>query len=32
MSAYADWGSYADWIALNVEGMHRHLLNHRRGN
>ena len=32
MPAYADWGSYADWIALNVEGMHRHLLNHRRGN
>jgi glyoxylase-like metal-dependent hydrolase (beta-lactamase superfamily II) len=32
MPAYASWGSYADWIALNVEGMHRHLMNHRRGN
>ncbi len=32
MPAYADWGSYADWIALNVEGMHRHLSNYRRGN
>ena len=25
MDAYKDWGSYADWRALNVEGMYRYL-------
>ena len=32
MEAYQDWGSYADWIALNVEGMYRNLATYRRGN
>ncbi len=32
MEAYKDWGSYADWMALNVEGMYRNLATYRRGN
>jgi hypothetical protein len=32
MADYKDWGSYAEWMPLNVEGMHRHLSNYRRGN
>ena len=32
MAAYKDWGSYADWQPLNVEGMYRHLQQYRRGN
>ena len=32
MPAYKDWGSYDNWIALNVEGMYRNLTTYRRGN
>jgi glyoxylase-like metal-dependent hydrolase (beta-lactamase superfamily II) len=32
MPAYAEWGSYEDWLALNVEGMAQHMQNWRRGN
>jgi glyoxylase-like metal-dependent hydrolase (beta-lactamase superfamily II) len=32
MPAYAGWGSYQDWIGLNVEGMAQHMANWRRGN
>ena len=32
MDAYKDWGSYADWQPLNVEGMYRYLQQVRRPN
>jgi glyoxylase-like metal-dependent hydrolase (beta-lactamase superfamily II) len=32
MPAYAGWGSYQDWLPLNVEGMAQHMQNWRRGN
>lgn len=32
MEAYKDWGSYADWRELNIEGMYRHLQQYRRSN
>ena len=32
MDAYRDWGSYADWLELNVEGMYRYLELARRPN
>lgn len=32
LSKYKDWGQFALWSPLNVEGMYRHLSLHRRGN
>jgi len=32
MEAYQDWGQYADWLPLNIEGMYRQISLHRRGN
>ncbi|MDH3594630.1 MAG: MBL fold metallo-hydrolase [Rhodospirillales bacterium] len=32
LEAYADWGQYEAWRPLNIEGMHRQITLHRRGN
>jgi glyoxylase-like metal-dependent hydrolase (beta-lactamase superfamily II) len=32
LEAYADWGQYEAWRALNIEGMYRQIVLHRRGN
>ena len=32
LEAYADWGQYAAWRPLNIEGMHRRITLQRRGN
>jgi len=32
LPAYAEWGGYKDFQPLNVEGMHRYLVNYRRSN
>ena len=29
---YQDWGQYEAWLPLNIEGMHRQVSLHRRGN
>jgi len=32
MEAYKDWGQHEAWLPLNIEGMHRQISLHRRGN
>jgi len=32
LDAYKDWGQYNTWRILNIEGMHRNISLHRRGN
>lgn len=32
MDAYKDWGAYADWRELNIEGVYARVGLHRRGN
>jgi hypothetical protein len=32
MSKYETWTNYKEWLALNVEGMYRHVHMHRRPN
>jgi len=32
LAAYKDWGQYKVWRILNIEGMHRNISLHRRGN
>jgi glyoxylase-like metal-dependent hydrolase (beta-lactamase superfamily II) len=29
MPEFADWGAYADWLEMNIEGMHRYLQSRR---
>lgn len=32
LDAYKDWGQYDAWLPLNIEGLHRQIGLHRRGN
>ena len=32
LEAYAGWGQYEAWRPLNIEGMYRQIVLHRRGN
>ena len=32
MDAFKDWGQHDKWLTLNIEGMHRQITLHRRGN
>lgn len=32
LDTYKDWGRYDEWRPLNIQGMYRQILLHRRGN
>ena len=32
LKAYKDWGRYEKWLPLNIEGVHKRISLHRRGN
>ena len=32
LDEYKDWGSYADWRELNIEGVYARVVLQRRGN
>ena len=32
LAKYADWGQFAEWSPLNIEGMYQRISLNRRGN